>query len=92
MASQQIFSFVVSDPVGLHARPISQIVKLAQSCDFRLGLRRPGAAAVSADSALRLLSMKVASGEPLELVIETDDDSAARAIALEFGELLARPS
>lgn len=87
--SEQVFEIVVTDPIGLHARPVGEIVKLVKASELPVSLRRAGEAAVKADSALRLLTMKVKSGETLELVIDTDDQQLAAELAQQIGELVA---
>lgn len=74
-------SVVVSDPVGLHARPIGQIVSLAKTAGVQIHLSRPGGVAVAAVSALKLLAMKVKTGEEITVLVEADDDETAKRVA-----------
>lgn len=86
--SEYVHSIVVSDPIGLHARPIGQIVTLVKEAGVSVSLRRPGDAPVAAVSALKLLAMKVKTGETLEVVIEGADDSTASDIAQQVEQLI----
>jgi phosphocarrier protein HPr len=80
--SEYVHTLIVSDPIGLHARPIGQIVTLAKESGLNVSLRRPGGANVAAVSALKLLAMKVKTGEELEVVIgDADEKTAADAAA-----------
>lgn len=81
MSAVYTHSVVVSDPVGLHARPIGQIVSLAKDKGVQIQLSRPGGDAVAAVSALKLLAMKVKTGEEITVVVEADDDDTARQVA-----------
>lgn len=74
-------SVVVTDPVGLHARPIGQIVSLAKSMGVEVHISRPGGTAVQAVSALKLLAMKVKTGEEVIVLVEADDDETAKQVA-----------
>lgn len=72
---------VVTDPVGLHARPIGQIVSLAKAAGVQIHLSRPGGEAVAAVSALKLLAMKVKTGEEISVLVEADDEGTAQQVA-----------
>jgi phosphocarrier protein HPr len=86
--AEQVFQITVTDPIGLHARPVGEIVKLVKAHEVEAGFRRPGNEIFRANSPLKLLSMKVRSGETLELVIETDDSELAKSLAAQIGELV----
>ncbi len=79
--SEYIHTVVVSDPIGLHARPIGQIVTLVKEAGLEVSLRRPGGANVAAVSALKLLAMKVKTGEELEVLIGDADEKTAADVA-----------
>jgi phosphotransferase system HPr (HPr) family protein len=79
MSEPFVHTVTVTDPIGLHARPIGQIVTLVKNSTALINLRRPGGPDTAAVSALKLLAMKVKSGETLEIVIDgVDADEAAR--------------
>jgi phosphocarrier protein HPr len=83
-----VHSLIVSDPIGLHARPIGQIVTLVKHSGADISLRRPGGSDVAAVSALKLLAMKVKTGEILEVVVRGMDDIAAGDIAQRIEQLI----
>jgi phosphocarrier protein HPr len=78
----------VFDPIGLHARPVSQIVKLVIESGLEVLIGKPGEEAAKANSALRLLALKVQSGETLIVQIPTDDQSLATSLISEIQEIL----
>jgi phosphotransferase system HPr (HPr) family protein len=78
----------VIDPIGLHARPASQIVKLVKESGVTVMLGRPGDKLVKANSPLMLMAMKVKTGETLVIAVESDDEAAAAALVAEIQELL----
>jgi len=78
----------VLDPIGLHARPASQIVKLVKDSELDLTIGRPGSEAMSAKSALMLMSMKVKTGEKLILTFENTDEISASNMAAQIQEFL----
>ena len=69
------------DPIGLHARPVGQIVTLVRESGATVTLRNSEGKEASAASALKMLAMKVKSGESLELVIDAEDYAAGHALA-----------
>jgi phosphotransferase system HPr (HPr) family protein len=87
--TEQVFELTVTDPIGLHARPVGEIVKLVKLAEVSAALRRPGGASFNASSPLKLLSMKVKAGETVELVIETDRAELAAELAEAIGKLVA---
>lgn len=78
----------VLDPIGLHARPASQIAKLVKESELEIQIGRSGEEFMKAKSALMLMSMKIKTGEKLTLTVETDDEAAAAEIAAQIQEFL----
>jgi phosphotransferase system HPr (HPr) family protein len=78
----------VLDSIGLHARPASQIVKLVKDSGLEVLIGKPGQEAAKANSALRLLALKVATGETLMVQIPTEDQSLASNMINEIQEIL----
>ena len=78
----------VLDSIGLHARPASQIVKLVKDSGLEVLIGKPGQEGAKANSALRLLALKVSSGETLVVQIPTDDQSLATSMITEIQEIL----
>ena len=78
----------VLDPIGLHARPASQIVKLVKESGLEITLGREGEEPAKANSALRLMALKISSGETLKVEIPTTDQALADAIISQIQEFL----
>lgn len=78
----------VLDPIGLHARPASQIVKLVKESELNVEIGRPGEEFAKANSALRLMALKIKTGEKLTVTIETDDEAHAAEIVAQIQEFL----
>lgn len=73
----------VTAKVGLHARPVAMLTKLAtelQAQGITLRIGRTESQMVAANSSLRLLTLKVASGEEVLVELNTDDQAQADAI------------
>lgn len=78
----------VIDPIGLHARPASQIVKLVKESGLEVTIGRPGQEFAKANSALRLMALKITSGETLTVEVPTEDTALAENIITQIQEFL----
>jgi phosphocarrier protein HPr len=70
----------VLDPIGLHARPASQIVKLVKESGLEVTIGREGEEFAKANSALRLMALKITTGETLTVSVPTEDEALAKKI------------
>lgn len=78
--------------VGLHARPVALLSKLAtelaaEGISVRIGRNAEGL--VDAKSSLRMLTLKIASGEDVLVELGTEDSDRAEAIFALVAEALA---
>jgi phosphotransferase system HPr (HPr) family protein len=78
----------VIDPIGLHARPASQIVKLVKDSGLNIQIGRPGDKLVKANSPLMLMALKIKTGETLTVSVETDDEGQAASVVAEIQDFL----
>ena len=78
----------VLDPIGLHPRPASQIVKLVKESGLEITIGRPGQEFAKANSALRLMALKISSGETLTVDVPTTDQALADGIIAQIQEFL----
>jgi phosphocarrier protein HPr len=70
----------VLDPIGLHARPASQIVKLVKESGLEIMIGREGQEFAKANSALRMMALKISTGETLTVEVPTQDQGLANGI------------
>ena len=78
----------VLDPIGLHARPASQIVKLVKDSEVEVQIGRAGEEFAKANSALRLMALKIKTGEKLLVEVSTDDEELASKLVEGIQEFL----
>jgi phosphocarrier protein HPr len=78
----------VLDPIGLHARPAGQIVKLVKESGLEIRMGKPGEELVKANSPLRMMAMKAKTGETLSVEIDTEDDALAQSLFAQIQEFL----
>lgn len=74
-------TMTVQDPIGLHARPVGQIVALVRESGAAVALRDSSGKEASGASALKMLAMKVKHGDSLNIVVDSDDDTAGLSLA-----------
>jgi phosphotransferase system HPr (HPr) family protein len=82
--SEYVLPVEVRDPIGFHARPVGQVVAQVKASGLDVVVRRVGEDGVVANSPLKLLAMKVKTGESLEVVIPSEGPEAealAQALA-----------
>jgi phosphotransferase system HPr (HPr) family protein len=79
----------VRDPIGLHARPVGEIVRLVKSSGLRVAMARPGSDPLPVESPLRMLALKVKSGEALEFWFFDADPAVVDGLTEELERLLA---
>ncbi len=82
------FTVDVIDPIGLHARPASQIVKLVKDSGVTVMIGREGENLVKANSPLMLMALKIKTGETLKVSIETPDEAHAAELVAQVQEFL----
>lgn len=85
-------TLTVTAKVGLHARPVALLSKLAtelgaEGVSVKIG--RNADQLVAANSSLRMLTLKIASGEEVLVELGTDDAERAEGIFAQVAEALA---
>ena len=86
--SAHVHTITVEDPIGLHARPVGQIVTLVRETGATVTLRSAAGAEALAASALKMLALKVKTGETLEIVIDSAGSSDPETLAGEIENLI----
>ena len=79
---------VIEDPIGFHARPAGQIVKLVKESGLEVRIGKPSDKMVKANSPLSLMALKGKTGETLVVEIDTEDQSVADGIVSQIQEFL----
>lgn len=78
----------VLDPIGLHARPAGQIVKLVKESGIEVTIGKKGQEPVKASSPLRMIALQAKTGEVLDVEIETDDEALGASLVSQMQEFL----
>jgi phosphocarrier protein HPr len=80
--------FMVEDPIGLHARPAGQLVKLVQESKAEIFLGRPNTELTLIRGPLALLALKVHRGETLRVEVTGTEKELALALIDKVQEIL----
>lgn len=78
----------IEDPIGLHARPAGQIVKLVKESGLTVRMGKVGEELVLANSPLRMMALKAKTGEQLVVEVDTDDQGVADALFTQIQDFL----
>jgi phosphotransferase system HPr (HPr) family protein len=78
----------IEDPIGLHARPAGQIVKLVKESGLAVRMGKAGEELVLANSPLRMMALKAKTGEQLVVEVDTDDQAVADALFAQIQDFL----
>ena len=70
------FNYVITDEVGIHARPAGILVKEAKKYESKISVVKDGKAAV-ASKLMALMGLGVKCGDTVEVQIEGADEDAA---------------
>ncbi|WP_435746073.1 HPr family phosphocarrier protein [Microbacterium sp. PMB16] len=77
---------VVSAHNGVHARPVAELVRLAQSHGSPITLRTADGTSVDLSSVLAVMDLAIAPGDAV--VIETRESDAADRVLAQLAEVL----
>ncbi|MCR5213611.1 MAG: HPr family phosphocarrier protein [Eubacterium sp.] len=75
------FKYVITDEVGIHARPAGLLVKEAKQFASTITIAK-GDKSAKATALMKLMGMGVKKGDEITVTVEGDDEDAA-AVAIE---------
>lgn len=79
----QQFTYTITDPIGIHARPAGLLVKAAKALDSAVTIQK-GDKAVSAVKLMNLMSMGIKQGDQITVTVEEGDEEASRKAMEQF--------
>ncbi len=77
------FTFTVTDPLGIHARPAGILAKEAKKFASKITLEKEGKA-VEMTKLIALMGLAVKQGETVKVTVDGEDEDAAVAAIEEF--------
>lgn len=77
------FSYVVTDPAGIHARPAGEFVKAATKFESDINITKDGRT-VSAKKIFGVMGLAAKKGQEITITVEGPDEETAAAELEEF--------
>lgn len=77
------FSYVITDPEGIHARPAGEFVKAAKGCESSVKIAKDGKQ-VDAKKIFGVMGLAAKQGQEVVITVEGPDEDAAAAKLEEF--------
>lgn len=77
------FSYTITDPIGIHARPAGLLAKTAKAFSSTVTLEKDGKS-VPATKLIAVMGMGVKCGDTLHITVEGADEAEAAAAVEKF--------
>ena len=78
------FSYTITDPIGIHARPAGMLAQLAKSFADTAVTFTKGDQTVKATQLMKLMNLGVKAGDEVTIGVEGGDEAAAAAALEDF--------
>ena len=78
------FQYVITDPIGLHARPAGLLVKAAKPLDSTITIVKADGKSAAATKLMAVMGLGVKTGETITFTIEGGDEEASAAAMEQF--------
>ena len=83
------FQYVVTDPIGIHARPAGLLVKEAKALDSTITIEKVGGKSAAATKLMAVMGLGVKGGDTVNVTVEGgDEDASLQAVEKFFQENL----
>lgn len=77
------FSYTITDPIGIHARPAGILAKAVKEFSSTVTLEKDGKS-VSAAKLIAVMGMGIKCGDTLRITVEGEDEAEAVAAVEKF--------
>ena len=79
------FTYTITDPVGIHARPAGLLAKAAKAMDSTVTVSKAdGSKSAEAKKLMALMGMGIKTGETITVTVEGGDEEANAAAMEQF--------
>lgn len=78
------FQYVITDPVGIHARPAGLLVKAAKALDSTVTIEKVGGKSASANKLMAVMGLGVKAGDTVNVTVEGGNEEANAAAMEQF--------
>lgn len=80
------FEFVITDPIGIHARPAGLLVKAAKTLDSAITVEKVGGKSAVATKLMAIMGLNVKGGDTVIVTAEGGDEDASLQAMKRFFE------
>ena len=70
------FSYVITDPVGIHARPAGMLVKAAKDLDRTITIEKTGGKSATATKLMAVMGLGIKQGDEVTVTIDGGNEEA----------------
>ena len=78
------FEYVITDALGIHARPAGLLVKAAKALDSTVTIEKVGGKSASATKLMAVMGMGIKQGDTVVVTAEGGDEEASIAAMEQF--------
>lgn len=78
------FTYTITDPIGVHARPAGMLAKAAKALDSTVTIAKADGKSAAATKLMALMGMGIKSGETVTVTIEGGNEEANAATMEQF--------
>lgn len=71
------FDYVITDPVGIHARPAGLLVKAAKSLESTVTVAKEDGKSAAATKLMALMGLGIKGGDKVTITVEGGDEEAS---------------
>lgn len=71
------FTYIITDPVGMHARPAGRLVSLAKTFTSKITVAKADGKSVNAVKLMAMMGLGIKTGEPITVTAEGEDEDKA---------------
>jgi phosphocarrier protein len=78
------FQYVITDPMGVHARPAGLLVKAAKTVDSKLTIAKANGKSAAANKLMAVMGLGIKQGETVTVTVEGGNEEANTAAMEKF--------
>ena len=78
------FEYIITDPVGIHARPAGLLVKAAKVLDSTVTIQKADGKSAVGTKLMALMGLGIKCGDTVTVIIEGGNEETSRAAMEQF--------
>lgn len=78
------FTYTITDPVGIHARPAGLLAKTAKTLDGTVTVEKIGGKSAMATKLMAVMGLGIKQGDTISVTVEGGDEESNAAVMEQF--------